>query len=244
MDIPHCNREFVIPVDGIAFLLAFHLAGVYNLSMAKYPIFLELSGRRVLLVGAGPVAQRKALSLLEAGARLVIVAESIDPAFEAFCISRKIELIKGRYSDEYLGKATLVIAATDNPDVNLRVYRDCQEKEILCNTVDEPECCDFFTPAVVQRGRLQIAIGTDGACPAYAGHIRKKLDEIITEDHARFLEELELARSRVIARVPDEKQRKVVIGHLVDDASFGFFRENGSDAWQKYADKLVAEAVA
>ncbi len=211
--------------------------------MAKYPIFLELKGRRVLLVGAGPVAQRKALTLLEAGARLVVVAERVDPNFEAMCISNKVELITARYSKEYIGQATLVIASTDDRKVNSQIYHDCQKQQILCNSVDEPDCCDFFTPAVVQRGRLQIAIGTDGACPAYAGHLRKKIEEMISEDHGRFLEELEAARAGVMERIADEKQRKAVMGSLVDDASFGVFKTQGPARWHAYADELISQAL-
>lgn len=186
------------------------------------------------------VAQRKALALIEAGARLVVVADRVDPNFEATCISRKIELITARYSPEYIAEAVLVIAATDDPKVNAQVYRDCQKRQILCNSVDEPQHCDFFAPAVIQRGRLQVAISTDGACPAYAGHIRKKLEELLTEDHGRFLEELEAARARVLAAISDDERRKAVMGRLVDDASFEVFKTQGKARWHQYADKLIA----
>jgi siroheme synthase-like protein len=215
---------------------------MYAIAMNKYPIFLDLAGRRVLLVGAGAVAQRKALSLMESGARVVIVAEHVDPAFEAACVTQKVELVKGRYSKEYISDATLVIAATDDHKVNNRIYRDCQELGVLCNSVDEPECCDFFAAAVVQRGRLQVAIGTDGACPAYAGHLRKKLEDIITEDHGRFLEELGKVRAGVLVKIADEEQRKAVMGRLVDDASFDVFVQQGAAAWHRYADELIASA--
>jgi siroheme synthase-like protein len=211
--------------------------------MTKYPVFLDLAGRRVLLVGAGPVAQRKALSLLEAGARLVIVAEHVDPAFEAACETKKIDLIKSRYSREYIDSSILVIAATDDAKVNKDIYRDCQDLCVLCNSVDEPEYCDFFAAAVVRRGRLQIAIGTEGACPAYAGHLREKLESIITEEHGRFLEELAIARKKVIERIFDEKARKTIMGNLVHDNSFGFFVRHGSQEWQNYADELITSAA-
>jgi siroheme synthase-like protein len=208
--------------------------------MTKYPIFLDLVGRRVLLVGAGAVAQRKALTLMETGARLVIVSEHFDPAFEAACATSKIELIKGRYAKEYIGDATLVIAATDDHKANNQVYRDCQEMGILCNSVDEPQCCDFFSAATVTRGRLQVAIGTGGACPSYAGHLRQKLEDIITEGHGRFLDELEVARKKALESIDDEKQRKVVMGKLVEDASFELFLRQGPAAWHKHADDVVA----
>lgn len=207
--------------------------------MGKYPIFLELKGARVVVIGGGTVAVRKAQVLLEAGARLVVVAEKISELFTPICKGTDAELIESKYSREYLGRAVLVIAATNDNQLNKRIYNDCQELEILCNVVDVPELCDFFVPAVVKRGDLQIAISTDGNCPAYAGHIRKKLEEIFTEQHGLFLGELEKLRKRVIDDISEPANRKALLGQLVDDESFDYFNENGSAAWNDRADKII-----
>jgi len=210
--------------------------------MAKYPIFLELKGRRVVLIGAGTVAFRKAGTLLDAGARLVIVAEHADAAVELLCQENKqAELVKSSYSKEYLNGATLVIAATNNRQLNKQIYNDCQNCGALCNVVDDPELCDFFAPAVLRRGDLQIAISTDGACPAYAGHIRKKLEDMFTDTHAKFLSELECLRAKVISEVSGADERKTVMGKLTDDASLEIFTACGVDKWRQYADKLVSQ---
>ncbi len=206
--------------------------------MAKYPIFLELHGRRAVVVGGGAVAVRKAESLLEAGARLVVVAHRPSDATIDLCTRHGAELIRARYSKEYIAQAVIVIAATNDPAVNEQVYRDCQELEILCNVVDDPRFCDFFVPAVVRRGDLQIAIGTEGNCPAYAGHLRKKLETMFTEEHGRFLAELERVRREIIEQIP-EPDRKAMLGRLVDDESFEYFRVNGPAAWRERAKALV-----
>jgi len=203
--------------------------------MVKYPIFMELSERRVVVVGGGAVAVRKADSLLEAGARLVVVAFKPSDAMTALCTNRGAELIRDRYAKPYIGEAVLVIAATDDPQVNEQVYRDCQELEILCNVVDDPEHCDFFVPALVKRGDLQIAIGTGGYCPAYAGHLRQRLETMFTEEHGRFLAELENIRKEIIEEVPSSADRKSLLGNLVDDESFEYFRANGPEAWRERA---------
>ncbi len=209
--------------------------------MAKYPIFLELSGRRVVVVGGGAVAVRKAQMLLAAGARLVIVAEHIEDKLTSLWKGTNPELIKSRYSKNYIAEAVLVIAATNNSKLNNRIYKDCQELEILCNVVDDPEHCDFFVPAVVKRGDLQIAIGTEGHCPAYAGHLRKKLEQSFTDKHGEFLAELETFRKRIIKEVPDAADRKALLGQLVDDKSFEYFIQKGPIQWQEYANKLILE---
>jgi precorrin-2 dehydrogenase/sirohydrochlorin ferrochelatase len=207
--------------------------------MAKYPIFLELGGRRAVVIGGGAVAVRKAQALLVAGARLVVVAERIDDMLTVLCRGKNAEFVKSKYSKNYLAGALLAIAATNNHQLNKQIYKDCQELEVLCNVVDEPELCDFFVPAVVKRGDLQIAIGTEGQCPAYAGHIRKKLEEIFTDKHGEFLAELETLRKRIIKEVPELPDRKTVLGRLADDTSFGYFIENGPSKWRTFADELV-----
>ncbi|MBN2271101.1 MAG: bifunctional precorrin-2 dehydrogenase/sirohydrochlorin ferrochelatase [Sedimentisphaerales bacterium] len=212
--------------------------------MGKYAIFLELADRRVVLVGGGAVATRKAQSLLQAGGRLVVVAEHIGEALENLCRSFGAEMIKSKYSKSYLAEAVLVIAATNDAKLNRRIYKDCQELEVLCNVVDCPELCDFFVPAVVKRGSLQIAIGTEGSYPAYAGHVRKKLEGMFTERHGEFVAELEAIRERVLERVGDGGSRKSILGALVDDESFEYFASNGAAEWRSRAEKLIEEAEA
>ncbi|UCG55900.1 MAG: hypothetical protein JSU70_13635, partial [Phycisphaerales bacterium] len=93
----------------------------------------------------------------------------------------------------------------------------------------------------VKRGDLQIAIGTEGYCPAYAGHLRKKLDQTFTDKHGEFLAELEAARKRILLDVPDATARKTVLGELVDDESFEYFNKNGPEAWRDRAESIVEE---
>jgi precorrin-2 dehydrogenase/sirohydrochlorin ferrochelatase len=208
--------------------------------MAKYPIFLELAGRRVVVIGGGAVAVRKSQALLAAGARLVVVAEQVNDMLTALCARSDAELIRSKYSKNYLAGAVLVIAATNNRRVNSQIYKDCQELEVLCNVVDDPEFCDFFVPAVVKRGDLQIAIGTEGYCPAYAGHLRKKLEQTFSDKHGEFLAELETLRKRIIKDVPDPADRKAMLGQLVSDKSFEYFVEKSPDEWRDFADKLIS----
>ncbi len=212
--------------------------------MAKYPIYLELQDRRVVVIGGGAVAARKARVLLDCGARLVLVADKIDDAVVRATTGRNAELIRSKYSKNYLAEAVLAIAATNNHKLNERIYRDCQELEVLCNVVDVPDLCDFYVPATVRRGPLQIAIGTEGYCPAYSGHLRKKLEHMFTEDHGRFLLELECIRKRIINEIDDATVRKVILGELVDDESFEFFKRNGSDAWHARAEEIISRHKA
>jgi len=113
--------------------------------------------------------------------------------------------------------------------------------EVLCNVVDVPELCDFYVPAVLRRGPLQIAISTDGNSPAYAGHVRKKLEQVFTDKHGLFVHELEALRKRVIEEVQDGADRKTVFGELVDDKSFEYFDKNGPAAWRDRAERILSQ---
>ncbi|MHC5060395.1 MAG: precorrin-2 dehydrogenase/sirohydrochlorin ferrochelatase family protein [Planctomycetota bacterium] len=210
--------------------------------MARYPIYLDLSDKRVVVIGAGSVAARKANVLQKAGARVIVIAKKVDPAFEKYCNLPHVEVVVSAYSKDYLAEAVLAIAATNDLELNRRIYKDCQELEVLCNVVDQPDLCDFFVPAVVKRGSLQIAISTDGNCPAYAGHLRKKLEDQFTEDHGRFVAELEAIRKHIIEEVADSAERKALLGRLAGDKSFDYFLANGSAEWQSYAQQIIAQS--
>jgi precorrin-2 dehydrogenase / sirohydrochlorin ferrochelatase len=212
--------------------------------MAKYPIFLDLNGRRVVIIGGGSVATRKAETILGTGARLVVVATRFDEMLRKVCEGTKAELIESKYSKDYLACATLVIAATNDEALNKQIYKDCQQLEILCNVVDSPALCDFYVPAVVQRGDLQIAIGTDGKSPAYAGHLRKKLENIFTEKHGEFLASLEAIRGFVIEKTADASQRKAIMGQLAGDESFEYFLQNGPESWRKRAEEQIKSQMS
>ena len=207
--------------------------------MSKYPIYIELASRRVLVIGAGVVAARKVEVLSAAGARVVVVAQKVSEVFERTCQKPNIELIISNYSANYLAEATLAVAATNDMKLNRQVYEDCQKLGVLCNVVDVPELCDFYVPAVVRRGDLQIAICTDGKCPAYAGHLRKKLEDMFTEVHSQFLTELEVMRKKVIAEFENGNERKAVLGDLVKDESFEYFVENGAEVWHRRAGEII-----
>jgi len=212
--------------------------------MAKYPIFLELDGRSVVVIGGGVVALRKIQTLLATGARLLVVAEHIQDRLTDLCQNQDAKLIKSTYSKDYLDGAFLVIAATDNYRLNKQIYEDCRQLQVLCNVVDVPELCDFFVPAVVKRGDLQIAISTNGLCPAYAALLRKKLEQNYTDHHSEFLIELDLIRKRIIADVLDIAERKALLKKLVEDKSFEYFVQKGTTQWQSFAEKIIKSTIS
>lgn len=209
--------------------------------MAKYPIYLELGGKRVVVIGAGKVAARKVETLCATGAKVTVVTKRVDETFTQICDGLDIEVSIAEYSKECLTGAVLAIAATDDNELNTRVYADCQAEKVICNVVDVPHLCDFYVPARVNRGDLQIAIGTNGKSPAYAGYLRRKLEGIFTEEHGRFVDELSVVRDRVIERIDSLKTRKEILKRLATDETFEVFTTEGAEAVHRLGDKLIEE---
>jgi len=208
--------------------------------MSTYPIYLKLEGRTVCLVGGGQVAARKAKALLSSGAKLRIVAKTFENSIKLLSRNKNVILMKSAYRKSLLKGAVIVIAATNDNKLNNRIANDCRKLKILCNVVDEPDLCDFFVPAVVRRGLLQIAISTDGLCPAYAKRLRQKFETIILPIHSDFLTALEAARNQAKKKISDEEKRKDFLDRITADESFEYFCRNGRFKWNEYIEQLFS----
>jgi len=168
-------------------------------ALRSYPINLVgLADRRCIVVGGGEVAQRKVESLLEAGAeRLVVISPGLTRKLRALLTAKRIEHRPRDYQQGDLEGAFVVIAATDDPDVNRDVWQEAQERRLLINVVDDPHHCNFFVPSVVRRGDLTISICTGGQDPALSARLRQELEPRFGREYAAFLEIAGALRDRV-----------------------------------------------
>jgi len=182
--------------------------------MSLLPIFVKLAGRQCLLVGAGEVALQKIPSLLAADARLRVIAPRVVPEVAVLASEGRIEVIGREYMDSDLEGTFLVIAATDDPAVNEAVYRGAVERNILCNSVDDPPHCDFYFGSIVSRGDMQIAISTAGESPALAQRLRREIDEQLPADLGPWLHQLGALRREVLAGRPAGEERKLLLHQL------------------------------
>ena len=147
--------------------------------MSHYPLFADLRDRPVLLAGAGKVAERKAESLLSAGARVRVVAETLNPQFQQWAAEEKIVWLGGLFEEAMLDEVYFVIAATDDDGFNRRIFEAAERRAKLCNTVDTADLCSFIVPAVVDRGPLKIAISSGGTAPVLARKWRQIIETLI-----------------------------------------------------------------
>ncbi len=161
-------------------------------NVVLYPIFLDLSGRRCVVVGGGEVANRKARKLLQARARVVVISPEIGAELESVAV----EVHRRPYGEGDLEGAYLAFAATNSREVNAAVAREAEERGIPVNVADRPSDGDFAVPSTLRRGRLQVAVSTGGASPTLARRIKDELEELFGPEWAGLVEELGRSRRR------------------------------------------------
>ena len=177
-----------------------------------FPMFLKLEGRQCLVVGAGKVGEPKIGGLLETGARMRVVALDASPAVREWARLGKINLDVRAFTASDLDGTFLAVVATSSRSLNERVYHEAQKRGVLCNVVDVPDLCDFFYPAVVRRGDLQIAVSTAGRSPSLAQKIRQQLEKQFGPGYAAWVAELGETRKLILASDLD-KERKLDLLH-------------------------------
>lgn len=179
-----------------------------------FPLFLRLEGRRCLLIGAGNIASQKIEGLLSAGAAVHVVAPIAGETIGTLVREGRVCWTRRTFRFSDLDGAVLVIAATGDPVVNEIVFREARRRGILCNAVDEPERCDFYYPAVVRRGDLQIAISTGGNSPALAQRIRRDLETHFGDHYAGWLSWLGDVRTRLFRKPMDPERRRQTLHRI------------------------------
>jgi len=177
-------------------------------------MFLKLQGRQCIVVGAGKIGEPKIGGLLETGARIRVVSLDASPVVREWARAGKIDLELRAFNSEDLDSTFLAVVATNSRSLNERVYHEAQKRGVLCNVVDVPDLCDFFYPAVVRRGNLQIAISTAGQSPSLAQKIRQQLEKQFGPGYAAWVAELGETRKLILASDLDKKRKLELLHSL------------------------------
>ena len=181
-----------------------------------YPMFVDLEGRRCLVVGGGPVATEKVEKLLDHGAAVRLVTPEMTPELEAIAAEGRLhELNRRTYLPEDLEGCFLVIAATNLDAINRMVWQDAEARNMLCNVVDVPPLCNFIVPSIVRRGELALAISTGGASPVVAKHIRRELEATYGPEWEALVELLRELRDELKDRYLDMPSRRDAVERLM-----------------------------
>lgn len=210
--------------------------------MAKhYPVFLNIQDKKCVVVGGGNVAWRKVCSLKEAGARVTVVSPEFCPELEK---ETGVERIQQKYDTGLLKGAALVVASTDDGEVNKKVYYDAIECGILVNVVDKPEFCSFIVPASVMRGDLCISISTGGASPALARNIREYLEKQFGDEYGEFTKLLSEMRRKVLSEIKEESVRRDILQRIAGLNMLEVVKKKGVLEAKKKMLEIVSEKIA
>ncbi|MGD0178919.1 MAG: bifunctional precorrin-2 dehydrogenase/sirohydrochlorin ferrochelatase [Terriglobales bacterium] len=185
-----------------------------------FPMFVKLDGRQVLVVGARQVGEPKIRGLLPTGAKIRVVAHKASEAVQEWARLGQIVLEERDFVLSDLDNVFLVVVATSSRDLNEFVFGEAQSRRILCNVVDVPEQCDFYYPAVVQRGDLQIAISTSGQSPSLAQKIRQQLERQFGPGYANWVAELGETRRKILASSLDPERKRELLQSLASVEAF------------------------
>jgi precorrin-2 dehydrogenase / sirohydrochlorin ferrochelatase len=170
----------------------------------RFPVALELTGRRCVVIGGGPEAERKARSLLEAGAGVTVVAETTTAGLAGLARRGDLTHLRRPYRRGDLDGAFLVMAATDDPATTAAVFAEAETGRVLCNSVDDTAHCHFAVPSIVRRGELVLAISTGGRAPALAKRLRRRLTAAIGWEYAALVDILGDVRAETLPRRPPD----------------------------------------
>jgi precorrin-2 dehydrogenase/sirohydrochlorin ferrochelatase len=209
--------------------------------MAGYPITLQLAGKKVLIIGGGKIAARKATALIEAYATVFVFSPTLDEAFNGLAIN----WIQGEYEDSNhdFSNYSLIFAATDNPEVNYRVGLHAKQSAIFVNVLDNSTMSDFHNMAVVERGTFTIGISSNGVSPALVKILKERIAAVISDGFLTF--GIWLASLRVIAKVTESTQpeRQALYERIIASEVLNLLEAGKREEAQALFNKLVEEAL-
>lgn len=188
-------------------------------------MFLKLEGRRCLVVGAGAIAEGKIGGLIAVDAVIRVVAPEATPQVQTWAGEGKIDWERRSFQPPDLQGAFLVIASTSSTALHEEIFAEARRLGVLCNVVDVPHLCDFFYPAVVRRGSLQIAISTAGESPALSQRLRKELEKQFGPEYEAWVAAIGEARAELATRDLSAEDRKEILHELASREFYEKFRD-------------------
>lgn len=210
-----------------------------------YPLFADLRGRAVLVVGGGAVAERKVEALLHAGALPRVGSPALSPGLQALATAQRIQWLPGRFDAHWLaGDIWLVIAATDDSATNQLVAAAAETQRLFVNVVDDAQLSRFHVPAVVERGPLQIAISSGGGAPMVARHIRRQLEVLFDGAWGSLGALMSRERPAIRQRFPDPAARRRFFDGLLEGPLLSLLRRQQPQAAEAELQRALASTAA
>ena len=208
-----------------------------------YPVFADLAGRRCLVVGGGPIAQRKTTTLLSYGADVTVISPTATSRLRAYATQRRIRYVPRRFRPADLRGAWLVYASTSDQQINQLVYRSATARRIFTNVVDQTPLCSFIATAILRRGPLTVAVSTGGASPSLAKKVRSDVGRMLGAEYVPMLGLLAGLRNIAKQKLPKYQDRKVYFDQLVHGSVFDLVRTGKREAARRTALDLLDRAT-
>lgn len=184
--------------------------------MAYFPLFVDLKGKKILVVGGGAVALRKIKSLLPFSPVLIVVAPKINDEIKALEEKDKVQIFQRIFKDEDLSGCFCALVATDNPEVQQRVYQLCEERGVFCNCADSPKECHFVFPSLIVRGDLSIGFSTAGKAPVLSARLRREIERVLPPGLEALIEKLYRLRESLPKGEDRQKRMRAAIEEMFE----------------------------
>jgi precorrin-2 dehydrogenase/sirohydrochlorin ferrochelatase len=212
--------------------------------MSFYPVLLDLTGKKVLVVGGGQVAQRKVETLLEYEAKISIIARVLTDKLNKMVDVETVVFLGKEFLPHHLDGAFLVIAATNDKGLNHRVSEEANRRGILVNAVDQPADCNFIVPSILRRGDLLVAISTSGKSPAMAKRIREQLEWQFGEEYETTLKLMGRVREAVLASGLPQSENSRIFHAIAGSGIVAAIKAGDWSKVQAMLDGLLPGSVA
>lgn len=180
----------------------------------NYPIILNLDGKEITIIGGGNIAYRKSKNFIDFGYSVKVVSLEFNEKFKV--IEDKITLIRDEYKEKYIENSFIVVAATNNKQLNKSIGLYCIKKNKLVNVVDDPSLSSYIVPSVVKRGDLIIGVSTSGKSPSLASKIKKDLESVYDESYEEYIKLLGEIRYKILKKYNDPIKKRKLLNEIID----------------------------
>jgi siroheme synthase-like protein len=210
-----------------------------------YPIYLDIEGRNVIIIGGGNVCARKAETMMNYGARVTVVSPEFTAEIEGWSAEGCLVLRRKKYEPADLDDANIVIASTDDQSVNEQIAADCRARRIPVNVVDVTHLCEFIVPAIIEKNGIQIAISTGGKSPALARTLKEDLQRTVGPEYSEINDLLGSLRESAKSVLPTDIDRKRFFDGIIAKGVLPMLREGRSrEAYETIAEECRTNGVA
>lgn len=212
--------------------------------MKYLPLYLDLDGRKVLVVGNGPETAWKVEQLISVGAQVVLVAPDLPAELAEYFQTGQILLKRREFLETDLDDVWLVIGSSEDAETNRRIVRTAKQSRVFYNIVDVTHLCAFIYPAIVQQGSIQVAISTSGKSPALAQRLKNLLGEVIGPEYGALNDLLGRVRNRVLEQVPERRKRAELFQELVNAGLLELLRDGEVSGAERRAEDLINSSLS